>query len=445
MLAITHCAGDATLTETARQRNELDHSLWAHTAEPEPATQPLTRNAAVDVAIIGGGYAGLSTALHLREAGFTVMVLEANGIGWGASGRSGGQVIPGIKFDPDGMRRLFGEEGGKAAAEAFGFTADQLFRLVERHEIPCAATNRGWVQPAHSKAALTTVRDRCRQWEQLGADVSPLSKAELADLLGTDLYEGGWIDRRGGSVQPLSYTRGLARACLKLGVEISTATRAEDIVASGEQWRVMTNRDASVLADRVVVCTNGYSNALWPGLEKTIIAANSFQIATTPLPEPLHDRILKGGIVASDTRKLLSYWRRDEAGRLLLGGRGTFTDPGSAEDFAHLERNLRRIYPEVAEQPIEFRWFGRVAITRDSLPHIHEPAPGILMLVGCQGRGVALYTAMGQWLAGYIATGRESLLPLPITRVRPIPAHALRRLYVSAVITWYRVRDALPL
>jgi glycine/D-amino acid oxidase-like deaminating enzyme len=432
------------LTEATSDPNELNHALWAHTAKPAPVTQPLMRDAAADVAIIGGGYAGLSTALHLAEAGFSVMVLEAHGIGWGASGRSGGQVIPGIKFDPDGMRRLFGEEGGKAAAEAFGSTADRTFRLIDRYGIACDATNRGWVQPAHSKAALTTVRDRCRQWERLGADVAPLSKAEVADLLGTELYEGGWIDRRGGSVQPLSYTRGLARACLDLGVEIAIATRAKDIVASGDQWRVITDRGASVRADRVVVCTNGYSNALWPGVEKTIIAANSFQIATTPLPRPAHDRILKGGVVASDTRQLLSYWRRDAAGRLLLGGRGTFTDPQSPEDFAHLERNLRRIYPEVAEQPIEFRWFGRVAITRDFLPHIHEPAPGILVLVGCQGRGVALYTAMGEWLAGYIATGEESALPLPITRIRPIPAHALRRLYVSAVISWYRVRDALP-
>lgn len=445
MLAIGHSTGDTNVTEAASQRNELDHSLWTHTAKPAPVTQPLMRDAAVDVAIIGGGYAGLSTALHLREAGFTVMVLEAHGIGWGASGRSGGQVIPGTKFDPDGMRRLFGEEGGTAAAEAFGSTADRTFRLIERYGISCNATNRGWVQPAHSKAALTTVRDRCRQWERLGADASLLSKAEVADLLGTDRYEGGWIDRRGGSIQPLSYTRGLALACLDLGVEISIATRVEDIMASGDRWRVTTDRDASVLADRVVVCTNGYSNALWPGVEKTIIAANSFQIATTPLPRPAHDRILKHGVVASDTRKLLSYWRRDEAGRLLLGGRGTFADPGSPDDFAHLERNLRRIYPEVAEQPIEFRWFGRVAITQDFLPHIHEPAPGILLLVGCQGRGVALYTAMGQWLAGYIATGQESALPLPITRIRPIPAHALRRLYVSTVIAWYRVRDALPM
>jgi len=437
-------AGATDLTEPRSQNDQLGDAVWAHTAEPAPATRPLAGDTAADVAIIGGGYAGLSSALHLREAGYSVVVLEAEAIGSGASGRSGGLVIPGIKFDPDGMRKLFGDEAGNAAAHAFGSTAGRLFALVERHGIACDATNRGWIQPAHSTAALATVQDRCRQWAELGADVAPLSKAEVADRLGTERYQGGWIDRRGGSVQPLSYTRGLAHACLGLGVRVSENTRAERIEASGDQWRVSTNRSVSVRAERVLVCTNAYSNALWPGVDRSNIAANSFQIATAPLSQRTHERILKDGVVASDSRRLLSYWRRDAQGRLLLGGRGTFRDPRSPDDFAHLERNLRRMYPELAEQPIEYRWFGRVAITKDFLPHIHEPARGVLVLVGCQGRGLALYTAMGQWLADYIASGDRAALPLPVTRIRPIPAHALRRLFVSAVITYYRLRDALP-
>lgn len=432
------------MTQGTSERNELGDSLWAHTAEPAPTAFPLADDAVTEVVVIGGGYAGLSTALHLREAGFTVAVLEANEIGWGASGRSGGQVIPGIKFDPDGMRKLFGKKAGVAAANTFGSTAERVFRLIDTYQIPCQSTNRGWVQPAHSKAALSTVLDRCRQWDELGADVATLSKSEVVDLLGTDAYEGGWIDRRGGSIQPLSYTRGLAQACLERGVKINVATRAEGIVPNGSKWRVSTSRGASVRADWVIVCTNGYSRDLWPRLDRSIIAANSFQLATTPLEEPEHGEILKGGVVASDTRRLISYWRRDEDGRLLLGGRGTFSDPESAKDFSHLERKLRKMYPSLAAQPIQYRWFGRVAITQDFLPHIHQPARGVLMLIGCQGRGIGLQTAMGQWLADYISAGEESALPLPITRIRPIPAHVLRKLYVTAVVMYYRFRDAMP-
>lgn len=420
---------------------ELPHSLWAATAAPAPQTSPLDRDIAVDVAIVGAGYAGLSTALHLAAAGRTVLVVEAGDIGWGASGRSGGQVIPGIKYDPDDLIKMFGQDAGKRAAANFGSTAAKVFELIDRYGIECDDTRSGWAQPAHSKVAEAAARNRFRQWLALGADVAELDRHQMAELLGTDVYHGGWIDRQGGSVQPLSYSRGLARAALQEGVAIATHTRATSLKRDGANWRIKTDRGPAVIADKVIVCTNAYSKGLWPKLEQTVIAANSFQVATKPLSPNLDRSILKDKVVASDTRRLLAYFRRDREGRFIMGGRGTFADPTSAAEFRHVERMLARSYPILADQPIEFRWGGRVAITQDFLPHLHTPEDGLLFVLGCQGRGVALQSKMGEWVRDYIVSGDPQKLPLPVTDISPIPFHALRRLYVATTLSYYKIAD----
>lgn len=421
----------------------LKTSLWAATAAPAPNTHPLQSDCSVDVVVVGAGFAGLSTALHLAKTGKTVQVLEAGHLGQGASGRSGGQVIPGIKYDPDDMIRMFGAEAGQQAIRNFGSTADKVFELVKDYDIECEATRSGWVQPAHSKKGLTIAFDRCRQWKEAGADVAPLSRSEVAELLGSDQYHGGWIDRRAGSVQPLGYTRGLARAAMKNGAAIATDTRVTNLQRAGGAWHVSTTTGHRVTAQQVVVCANAYSKGIWPSLERSYIAANSFQIATRPLGHNIAGHILKDGVVASDTRRLLAYFRRDRDGRVIMGGRGTFEDPDAPKDFAHVHRMLRRVFPELAEETIEYRWAGRVAITQDFLPHIHQPDDGLMILVGCQGRGVALQSKMGQWLSDYIATGDRDHLPVPITRLRNIPFHELRRLYVAATVAYYKFRDAV--
>ena len=203
----------------------------------------------------------------------------------------------------------------------------------------------------------------------------------------------------------------------------------------------MTDRGVSVDAGRVLVAANAYADDLLPGLRKTVVAVNSFQIATQPLSDSVRNAILPEGHVASDTRKLLLYFRLDHEGRLLMGGRGRFGEPTRPSDWAHLERVLGKLFPQAKDAPIAFRWGGRVAVTRDFLPHLHEPAPGLLVDIGCMGRGVGLQTRMGKALATYLGSGRSADLPFPITPIRPIPIHALNRLYLAAVMAWYRMTD----
>ncbi|CAB3658616.1 MAG: NAD(P)/FAD-dependent oxidoreductase [Achromobacter pulmonis] len=419
----------------------LAPSLWAATAAPPPDTQPLAQSAQADVLVVGGGYAGLSTALHLAEQGVRVALLEAREIGFGGSGRNGGQVIPGLKYDPDALVSMFGAERGERLVRFAGATADAVFNLIERHAMDVPHVRRGWIQGAHNPAALKLAHARAAQWARHGADAQPLDKAEVTRLIGTDRYLGGWVDRRAGAVQPLSYARGLARAALNAGAVIHTDTPVTRLQREGGKWVATTAGGARVTAERVVMCTNAYGADLLPGLKPSIIDANTFQVATPPLPERVRAGIFPEGHVTSDTRNLLLYFRLDHQGRLLMGGRGPFREPRGAQDWAHLERVMVKMFPQVAGTPFEYRWCGRVAITRDYLPHLHEPQPGLLVDIGCQGRGVGLQTSMGRAMAQYLVSGDPKALPVPLSPIKPFPLYGLRRLYVNAVVTWYRMTD----
>jgi glycine/D-amino acid oxidase-like deaminating enzyme len=419
----------------------LKPSLWAATAAPAPATAPLQASTRADVLVVGAGYAGLSTALHLAERGVDALVLEAREIGFGGSGRNGGQVIPGLKYDPDELMARYGPERGEQVLRFAAGTADAVFDLIERHGMDVPRVRAGWIQGAHTAAALDLAQRRAAQWARHGADVQALDRAQVTALLGTGKYLGGWLDRRAGTIQPLSYVRGLARAAMQAGARLHTDSPVRALRREAGKWTATTASGATVTADRVVLCTNAYGADLWPGLKPTIIDANTFQVATRPLPDDVRATILPQGQVCSDTRNLLLYFRQDHQGRLLMGGRGPFREPRGPQDWRHLERVMVKMFPQVAGIPFEYRWCGRVAITRDYLPHLHEPAPGVLIDIGCQGRGVGLQTAMGRAMAQYVADGDAGSLPVPLTPIKPFPLYGLRRVYVNAVVTWYRLTD----
>ncbi len=427
---------------TPADRSRPPPGLWAATAAPAPPTPALAESIHTDVAVVGGGFTGLSTALHLAEAGVACRVLEAGEPGWGASGRNGGQVNPTLKHDPDDLLRLLGPEAGERLIAAIAGSADLVFDLIDRHHIDCEAVRRGWLQVAHSPRAVPGLHARAAHWARRGVATEVFDADRIARRTGSTAFAGGWLDPRAGSLQPLSYTRGLARAALAAGAGVHGHTAVTGLQRDGSRWRLDTAGGASVHADRVVIATNGYTGALWPRLSETVIAANSFIVATTPLDAASLQRILPGGETASNTQRLLLYFRRDGSGRLLLGGRGHFADPRGPQDFRHLTRALALLYPGLATAPIEHRWAGRVAITRDFMPHVHEPAPGITIALGYNGRGIAAATAMGKHLADRLA-GRGTPFPFPISPLRPIPLHGLQRFYIAAGVAWYSLRDAL--
>jgi hypothetical protein len=417
-------------------------SLWAATAAADRDWPTLEGDARADVAIVGGGYTGCAAALALAQSGAKVALVEANLIGWGASGRTGGQVIPGLKYDPEELEAMFGPELGPRVVAAVGSVGDEVFGLIERHGIACDAVRRGWLQPAFSAPTLRTVTRRAGQWSQRGAGVAILDRAQMTDRIGSEHYLGGLEDSRAGHVQPLSYIRGLAAAADRAGASIYVRTPATALEARSGRWTVATPR-GQIVADTVLIGTNGYTNGLWPGLARTVVPRMSFQAATSPLPPGLGARILRHGHCASDTRRLLWYYRRDNEGRLVMGGRAPFRDDLGPNDAVHLRAAVDRLYPQLRHVPFEYYWTGRVAMTKDSLPHLHELAPGLWAGLGFNGRGVGMATLMGRWLALLARGTRPADIPFPVTAMRPIPGYPFTRIVARALVRYYRLRDRL--
>lgn len=421
----------------------LEPSLWHATAKPGIVPPPLDADTTADVCVVGAGFAGSTAALELASAGVSVVLLESREPGFGGSGRSGGQVIPGLKYDPDEMVAKYGSEAGRALVAFAGSTADAVFDRIARHSLDVPHSRIGWVQGAHDAQSVATVTERAAQWKRHGVEGARfLDRAEVASLLGTSVYHAGWFDPRGGAVQPLSYVRALAGAAVAAGARLHGETPVADVVREGSKWRVKTTRGASVLADKVIVATNAYTRDLLPPSGRTVVTPNSYQVATEPLPADVLATLLPGASASSDTRRLLNYFRLDHTGRLLMGGRGPSRQPTSDADWAHLERAARRMFPQIGDAKIDKRWCGHVSVTPDHLPHVHEPEPGLVINIGCQGRGVGLETAMGAALAAYALTDDARKLPFPLTKMRAIPFHFLQELYVAAAVAWFRLLDA---
>ncbi|WP_413207026.1 NAD(P)/FAD-dependent oxidoreductase [Rhodospirillum sp. A1_3_36] len=375
--------------------------------------------------------------------GLRVRVIDASTVGAGASGLNGGQVIPGLKYDPDWLIQHFGEEVGQRVVDFAASTADSVFDLIQRYALTVPYRRNGWIQAAHTQTALQMQAARHRQWGARGADTALLDARQVADMIGSSGYVGGWLDRRAGVVDPLALVCELARLATEKGVRIAENQRVSSLRRGDGVWRVSTLSGEFVTAKSVVVATNAYSDDLIPGLKQSLVPLHSFQIATAPLSAAQNRAILPGEQAVSDSRRILVYYRKTADGRLAVGGRGCQGLPRSADDWRHIERAMRRIFPALEGIAIERRWYGRVALTPDHLPHIHEPERGLLIAAGCQGRGVGLMTALGACLARYVASSDPRVLPLPVSPIRSIPFHGCRQVGIAAAIAWYRLLDGL--
>lgn len=417
-------------------------NVWEETAVTPPVVPTLAGAHQANVLVVGAGYLGLSAALHLAEAGVDTIVVDAEVPGWGASGRNGGQVIPGLKYDPGELEAMFGHERGERIWRFAGAAADFVFDLVARHGLDCDARRTTWVQAIHSKRAVERAQRRVEDWAKRGALVEYLNREQVAAIAGTDIYLGGFADRRAGVLQPLSYVRELARVALASGARIHAGARVVALDADRSGWRAVTANGATVRAESVLIATNAYADGLVPGLAKSIVALNSLQIATAPIPPHLRRTLLPNGEALSDTRRAIRYWRLDDDGRLLMGGRGPYGEPDSEHDWDHLARDVRKHFPALREVPFTHRWGGRVAVHLDYLPRLHQPQPQLLVAIGCQGRGIAWQTAMGAELAR-LAIDSQYDPVLPFSPVRPIPFHPLKALGVASTIAAYRALDRL--
>lgn len=420
----------------------LPNSLWASTATPADSYPPLSGNTTADCLIVGGGFTGLSSALHLAQRGLRVVLVEANEPGWGASGRNGGQVIPGLKLDPSELRAKFGEERGRRLTKTVGSTADLVFDIIQRHGIDCDAQRSGWIQGAPGPKGLAQVCNRAEEWAAEGADVAALDRDQVRSRVGGGDYVGAFLDRRGGTINPLSYARGLARAAAAANANIHAGSPALGLEQVGRHWKVSTPL-GSVTAPHALLCTNGYTDRLWPGLAETVIPVLSSVIATEPLSDNLRRIILPGREGVSETRRVLNWFGVDGKCRLVYGGRAHQQETDDPEAFSAVLANLKNAFPILGEPRIQFRWAGYVALTVDHVPHLNELAPNLYAGLGYNGRGVAMSTMMGKLLADRVAGARADDIALPATPIRRIPLHGWRATGISLAIGWKRLQDRL--
>ncbi len=391
--------------------------LWqTSSAEPEVGAA-LQGDCSCDVAIVGGGYTGLSTALHGAQKGLECHVLEAETIGFGGSGRNVGYVNAGLWLPPQDVYAKLGEDLGRRLVSRLGEMPDYVFSLIEQHQMQCDPKRNGTLHASHAASGQRNLMRRAEGWQELGAPVELLGPQAAAEKIGSKRFHGALWDHRAGTVDPMGYARGLARAARQAGARVSTGVTVTGLRREAGLWRVMTSQGAVVTAKQVVLATNAYSDDLWPGLRQTYTPIQFFQLSTEPLGER-GAHILPEGQGVWDTAPVMFVLRRDAEGRLIIGSMGALYG-GLSRRWA--QRRLQKFFPELGPVRFDSAWQGQIAMTPDHVFRIHRLAEGLYAPIGYNGRGITTGTMFGQALADLMAGGDEADLPVPVAEPKSVP------------------------
>lgn len=413
---------------------------WFRTACPAPRCEVFDGSLSVDVLVVGGGLTGCRTALGLAEAGVSVALVDAKAIGFGASGRSGGQCNPIWRATPAQLIDKLGKPHGETLIRTTLTAARDLFGDIDRFDVDCDAEQNGWVQAAHTKAAARTMQALGRAWAEAGADIAELTGPDVEAACGSPAYGFALKHAAGGNVQPLSLTRGYARAAQARGAHLFEDCTITALERQGHRWIATTARGA-ISAEKVVLTTNAYTDRLWPNLKKTFHPLVSIALATRPLTDAEQQTVLPGRVTISDSRLAIFYARLDRDNRLIFGCVGSNDRAGSFGGYRRLRAGLRTVFPQIADIEAERMWCGRIAVTPDMLPRLFEPAPGLLAGLGFSGRGIAMTSVMGRALAARASGAAAEDLPFPVSEVEPIPYHDLSRLLIPFAAPALTIKD----
>ena len=389
-----------------QQSSGFEDSYYQASADPLDSFPPLASPIQADVCIIGAGYTGLSTALHLAEKGYDVVLLDAEKVGWGASGRNGGHVGTGQRKDQDPLEQMVGRDTAHRLWD-LGFEAVTLVReLIRTHDIQCDLQD----GILHTACKPREVDELKAYVDKLATEydyplVSFHNKAEIDQMLGSSKFYGGYLDAGAAHLHPLNFARGLARACIKLGVRIFENSRVLS-VANGSPATVVT-RDGQVAADFVVYGCNGYLANLQPKIAGKIMPINNFMLATEPLGAAGARALIRDNVAVEDSLFVINYWKLSADHRLLFGGGENYRSrfPDDLKNF--VRKYMLRVYPQLEDTRIDYAWGGTLAISMNRMPHVGRLAANIYYAHGYSGHGVPTATLCGKLMAEAIAGTAE--------------------------------------
>lgn len=426
-------------------RQDYVDSYYAASAQPAPERRPLEGAVECDVCVVGGGIAGCSAALHLAERGLSVVLLEGQRIGWGASGRSGGQALFGVAAPQVKLQRLIGAADARAVWDVSVEGLALLRSLIGRFRIDCDWTD-GYlltaVKPRHVEELQDEIRELTGRYGY--RSVRYVTREELRTQLATTRYLGALHDANSGHLHPLNYTLGLARAAESFGVRIFEHSRAlsHEPAASG-RVQVMTAR-GTVRARQLVLCGNVYLGALAPALAAKIVGVATYIVASEPLGEARARELIAGNTATCDMNWVLDYFRRSADHRLLFGGRVNYSGLRSFDAPAATRARMLRVFPQLQDVRIDYSWGGEVDITLNRAPHFGRLVPNVYFLQGFSGHGIALTGIAGKLVAEAVAgtAGRFDVFARIPHGNFPGGA-ALRRPALVLAMLYYRLRDLL--
>jgi gamma-glutamylputrescine oxidase len=414
--------------------------------EPFPYAPRLTESTTADACVIGGGYAGLSAALHLARNGAFVILLEGSRIGAGASGRNGGQVHNGFRHDPHWFESRLGADFARQIWSLGIEAREHLDWLIRTYNID-AQYIPGLLHLCHKRSyvgeARAHVEDILRRHPESGLRF--VDQSEARSLVASDSYYGGYLDNESGHVHALNLVLGMARAASQHGARLYERTTAIAVARSSRGgWEVRTNAGGAVQAASVVIAGNGYLRNLQPAVEARVMPINNFVVATERLGREAAEKLIRDRRAVSDSRFVVHYFRITADDRLLFGGGETYSYEFPQDIAAMVRRHLLHVFPQLHDTRIEHAWGGTLAITTSRLPYVRELEPGLFNASGFSGQGIVLAPFAGKALAEAIGGNRRVLNVLEQFPVRRFPGgKLLRRPVLVAAMSWYALRDHL--